>query len=68
LLWDSTFVVGVAPREKSFFWLAGQGGYGVQCAPTLAKLAHHLLTGATLDAHYADVKRHFAAMAPDRLV
>src|SRR5262249_42086919 len=36
---DRTPVVGFDPRSPDFFWLAGQGGYGVQTAPALARLA-----------------------------
>lgn len=36
---DRTPVCGFAPDAQGFFWLAGQGGYGVQTAPALATLA-----------------------------
>ena len=36
---DETFVVGFDPLAPGFFWLAGQGGYGVQTAPALSRLA-----------------------------
>ena len=36
---DETFVVGFDPLAQGFFWLAGQGGYGVQTAPALSRLA-----------------------------
>lgn len=36
---DETFVVGFEPGDDNFFWLAGQGGYGVQTAPALSRLA-----------------------------
>ncbi len=42
---DRSFVVGFDPRSAGFFWLAGQGGYGVQSCPALADLAAHLITG-----------------------
>lgn len=35
---DRTPVVGFAPEHQGFFWLAGQGGYGVQTAPALAQI------------------------------
>ena len=43
---DRTPVVGFAPDAPGFFWLAGQGGYGVQTAPVLSTLTHALCTGA----------------------
>ncbi|MEM1264476.1 MAG: FAD-dependent oxidoreductase [Pseudomonadota bacterium] len=36
---DKAPVVGHSRRVEGFFWLAGQGGYGVQTAPALARLA-----------------------------
>ncbi len=44
---DRTPVAGFAPDAPGFFWLAGQGGYGVQTAPALAALACALCTGAS---------------------
>ena len=42
---DRTPVVGFAPEAPGFFWLAGQGGYGMQTAPVLARLVHALCCG-----------------------
>ncbi|WP_420409174.1 NAD(P)/FAD-dependent oxidoreductase [Hoeflea sp.] len=39
---DRTPVVGFAPDIEGFFWLAGQGGYGMQTAPALSQLAADL--------------------------
>lgn len=36
---DRTPVVGYDACMENFFWLAGQGGYGVQTAPAMAELA-----------------------------
>lgn len=36
---DRSPIVGFDPEMKNFFWLAGQGGYGIQMGPALAKLA-----------------------------
>ncbi|MET4102894.1 D-arginine dehydrogenase [Roseovarius sp. MBR-78] len=59
---DRTPVAGADPRATGFFWLAGQGGYGVQTAPALSQLSAALLSGAApvLDAATR------AALAPDR--
>lgn len=40
---DRTPVIGFDAQAKGFFWLAGQGGYGVQTAPAIARLAAALL-------------------------
>jgi D-arginine dehydrogenase len=42
---DRTPVVGFAPEVEGFFWLAGQGGYGMQTAPALSQLAADLCLG-----------------------
>lgn len=42
---DRTPVAGFDPKTEGFFWLAGQGGYGVQTAPALARLSAALILG-----------------------
>ncbi len=44
---DRTPVVGFAPEADGFFWLAGQGGYGVQTAPALSQLTADLILERT---------------------
>lgn len=39
---DRTPVVGFAPDATGFFWLAGQGGYGVQTSPALSAITRWL--------------------------
>jgi D-arginine dehydrogenase len=65
---DSTFVVGEDPRASGFFWLAGQGGYGIQSAPALAHLSAHLVTGQTPPADFAAVVDHCDSVTPARLI
>jgi D-arginine dehydrogenase len=45
---DKSPVAGFDPVADGFFWLAGQGGYGIQMAPALARAAAALLLGRTL--------------------
>ena len=40
---DGYPVVGFDPNAEGFFWLAGQGGFGVQTAPALSDLAAALI-------------------------
>jgi D-arginine dehydrogenase len=40
-----TPVVGYDERAEGFFWLAGQGGYGIQTAPAAGRLAAALVAG-----------------------
>lgn len=42
---DRELVIGFAPDEPAFFWLAGQGGYGMQTAPAASALAADLMAG-----------------------
>lgn len=65
---DKTFVLGFDPRTAGFFWLAGQGGYGVQSAPGMAQLATALLTGAQLSKEFSPVLNYKNAVAPERFI
>jgi D-arginine dehydrogenase len=42
---DRLPVYGPDPQEPSFFWFAGQGGFGIQTAPAAAQLGAQLLLG-----------------------
>ena len=42
---DRSPVIGFDPLAPTFFWLAGQGGYGIQTAPAAAALAVALVRG-----------------------
>ncbi len=42
---DRTLVLGPDPASSSFFWVAGQGGYGIQTAPAASSLLADLISG-----------------------
>ena len=42
---DRVLVIGPDVGEPSFFWLAGQGGYGFQTCPAASRLAADLIAG-----------------------
>jgi D-arginine dehydrogenase len=65
---DRVFVAGFDPRAEGFYWLAGQGGYGIQSAPALAELTRYLVQGAEPRPGYAAILPHVDAVAPDRLL
>ena len=65
---DRLFVTGFDPRAEGFFWLAGQGGYGVQSAPAMAKLTRFLLTGVEPEGDFLTVLNYASDLAPDRLL
>lgn len=46
---DRLPVYGFDPREKGFFWFAGQGGFGIQTAPAAALIGANLILGGTAD-------------------
>jgi D-arginine dehydrogenase len=45
---DGELVIGFDPRREGFFWLAGQGGYGIQSCVGAARLASALLHSRAL--------------------
>jgi D-arginine dehydrogenase len=40
--------VGYDPGSSGFFWLVGQGGYGIQTAPALSLVAASLIVAASI--------------------
>jgi len=42
---DKHPAAGFAPDAEGFFWLAGQGGFGLQTSPAMARAAAALITG-----------------------
>lgn len=42
---DSHPAAGFAPDAEGFFWLAGQGGFGLQTSPAMAAIVESLLAG-----------------------
>lgn len=64
---DGELVIGFDDACPGFFWLVGQGGYGIQSAAGAAALAEALLTGAPLPADLAAAGVDPAALAVQRL-
>jgi len=64
---DHEMVIGFDERCPAFFWLAAQGGYGIQSAAGASELAASLLRGVALPPELAlhGVDPH--ALAPQRL-
>jgi D-arginine dehydrogenase len=46
-------VVGFDAKARGFFWLAGQGGYGMQTSSGMARTAAALASGGALPADIA---------------
>jgi len=64
---DGDFVVGWDADAPSFFWLAAQGGYGIQTAAATSELAAALLMRQPLPAHLHAHGVDAEAVRPARL-
>jgi D-arginine dehydrogenase len=64
---DGEMVIGWDEHCPGFFWLAGQGGYGIQSAAGASELASSLLRGAPLSPALARQGIDLRALAPQRL-
>lgn len=64
---DKTPVVGMDPEAEGFFWLAGQGGYGIQTSPALARATAVLIATGDLPGDLIARGLDKAMLAPDRL-
>jgi D-arginine dehydrogenase len=63
---DRTPVCGFDPLQPAFFWLAGQGGYGIKTSPALSALAAALILRRGVPAALADHGVDPQALAPGR--
>jgi len=64
---DKCPVAGYAGNDTGFFWLAGQGGYGIQSAPALARTAAALVMRRPLPPDIADEGVRAEDLSPARL-
>ncbi|WP_158971628.1 NAD(P)/FAD-dependent oxidoreductase [Chachezhania sediminis] len=64
---DKAPVVGYSDVQPGFFWLAGQGGYGIQSAPAMAKFAASAVLGRPLPPSIADEGFDPISVRPSRL-
>ena len=64
---DRSPVIGFDDGLPGFFWLAGQGGYGVQTAPAAARTAAALARGEGLPADVAAQGVTLESLSPGRL-
>ena len=56
---DRTPVAGFDRTAEGFFWLAGQGGYGIQTSPALSRLAGQLIRRASIAGDLAGLAPRF---------
>ncbi|MEZ5831506.1 MAG: FAD-binding oxidoreductase [Dongiaceae bacterium] len=63
---DGLPVVGFDPDAEGFFWLAGQGGYGIQTSPALSRLAAALIASRDVPPDLQSEGIAAAALSPHR--
>jgi D-arginine dehydrogenase len=63
---DGNPVVGYDAKEDGFFWLIGQGGYGIQSSPALSRLAAALVRGDAAPQDIVDEGLDLAEVSPKR--
>jgi D-arginine dehydrogenase len=64
---DKVPVVGMEPAAPGFFWLAGQGGYGIMTSPALGAVAAELIVDGGFAPATAGPGVTAAALSPARL-
>jgi D-arginine dehydrogenase len=64
---DKSPVAGFSAKVPGFFWLAGQGGYGIQSAPALSRFAAALILGDDIPQDILAEGLDPASLSPDRL-
>jgi D-arginine dehydrogenase len=65
---DDIPVVGYDPIIEDFFWLAGQGGYGIMMAPALGRATAALITTGLLCADMISMGVEEQCISPSRFV
>jgi D-arginine dehydrogenase len=63
---DRVPVIGFTSKAEGFFWLAGQGGYGIQTAPAAGRLAAALIARRAVPHDMLRLGLDAAALSPDR--
>jgi D-arginine dehydrogenase len=63
---DRTPVVGFDDEARGFFWLVGQGGYGIQTSPALGRIAAALACGEPPPIDEETLGARYDALAVER--
>jgi D-arginine dehydrogenase len=64
---DTAPVVGFDPSTDGFFWLVGQGGYGIQSSPALSRTAAAMVLKHEIPKDVLTAGLDVAHILPDRL-
>ncbi len=65
---DGNPVIGFDPRAKGFFWLAGQGGYGIETSPAISRIASALITQKNIPADISAFGIEQPSLHPERFI
>jgi len=64
---DGDLVGGYEPRANGFFWVAAQGGYGIQTSAAMGEACAALAAGRPIPQHIADYGVSEQILGPGRL-
>ncbi|WP_416770447.1 NAD(P)/FAD-dependent oxidoreductase [Pseudomonas sp. RHF3.3-3] len=64
---DGNLVAGFDPSVTGLFWVAAQGGYGIQTSPAMGQASAALVRGQALPAHLEHFGLTAAMLSPARL-
>jgi D-arginine dehydrogenase len=64
---DGALVGGYDRGHAGFFWLAGQGGYGIQTSAAMGEACASIVRGSPLAERFAALGLTAGALGPDRL-
>lgn len=65
---DRCPVIGYDPAVEGFFWIAALGGYGIQTAPAVGRVAAKLVLREPAPADVLALGLDLAAISPERLI
>jgi D-arginine dehydrogenase len=63
---DGCPVIGYDPQVTGFFWIAGQGGYGIETSPAIGRLSASLIAARGVPRDLADLGVHAETVSPAR--
>jgi D-arginine dehydrogenase len=64
---DGDLVGGFEPNVPGYFWVAGQGGYGVMTSPAMGEACAALVRGQAIPGHLAAFGLTAEMLSPKRL-
>jgi len=64
---DKSPVAGFSAKVDGFYWLAGQGGYGIQSSPALSDYAAAQILGREIPGYIADQGLQASDLSPSRV-